>query len=70
LKDDEMDKEQFDTIMKKLNEISMAILSLTRIEIKYDYNNDKTADAICTCPLHREGQYTAGWWCPIHGHRF
>ena len=65
-----MTEEQFKEIMAKLNEISMAILAMGRVEIKYDYNNDKTVDAICTCPLHRGGQYTAGWWCPIHGRCF
>jgi len=65
-----MTEEQFKEIMAKLNEISMAILAMGMVEIKYSYGGDYKNEPICTCPLHREGQYTAGWWCPIHGHCF
>ena len=65
-----MNQEQFETIMAKLNEISMAILAMGMVEIKYSYGGDYKNEPICTCPLHRGGQYTTGWNCPVHGQSF
>lgn len=66
-----MNQEQFEIIMAKLNEISMAILLLSRVEIKYDYcNGHTTLGSICNCHLYCRGERTGGWVCPVHGQCF
>jgi len=60
---------QFNMFIERLDKI-IELLELrrsidqARIELK---NSDYSE---CNCAFHSPGESTAGWHCPVHGHKF
>lgn len=55
-------------IEKQLESISVNLERLS--QPAYYYITDDPQQGLCNCNMYREGDYSGGWWCPVHGQRY